>query len=106
MMTIEEWYATLTKMTENTDYEVLIKTKISSPVVTLVPKGYDTPQRIAIYPKKTQGAGLVIENDIYQMQKIKDLLGEPHRIKGNRPHYNDIPDDTILEVCKTFLYKA
>ena len=106
MMTIEEWYAILTKMTEDTDCEALIKTRISNPVVAIVPRGYDTPQRIAIYPKKTQGAGLVIENDIYQMQKIKDLLGEPRRIKGNRPHYNDIPDYTILEVCKTFLFKA
>ena len=106
MRTIEEWYDTLVDLTENTDYEVLVRAKISSPVVAIVPKGYDTPQRIAIYPKKTKGAGLVIENDIYQMQKIKDLLGEPRRIKGNRPHYNDIPDYTILEVCKTFLFKA
>jgi hypothetical protein len=34
---------------------------------------------------------------------IKDLLGEPKRIKSNRPHYNDVTDEIILEVCKIFL---
>ena len=36
MRTIEEWYDTLVELTKNTDYEVLIKTKICSPVVAIV----------------------------------------------------------------------
>ena len=103
MKTIEQWYDTLVELTRSTDYEVLIKTKISSPVVAIVPKGADTPQRIAIYPKKTKNAGLVFEYDVFQIPYVKELMGEPNRIKGNRPHYNDIPDQTILEVCKAFL---
>ena len=106
MRTIEEWYDTLVELTKNTDYEVLIKTKICSPVVAIVPKGYDTPQRIAIYPKKTKNSGLVFENDVFQIPHVRELMGEPTKIKSNRPHYYDIPDQTILEVCKAFLIKG
>ena len=103
MRTIEEWYDTLMELTKSTGYDVLIKAKISSPVVAIVPKHRDTPQRIAIYPKKTKNAGLVFENDVFQIPRVKELMGEPNRIKGNRPHYTDISDWTILEVCKAFL---
>ena len=106
MRTIEEWYDTLVELTRGTDYEVLIKTKICSPVVAIVPKNFDTPQRVAIYPKKTKNAGLVFEYDVFQIPRVKELMGEPNRIKGNRPHYTDIPDQTILEVCKAFLIKG
>ena len=105
MRTIEEWYDTLVELTEGTDYDVLLKTKISSPVVAIVPRGCDTPQRIAIYPKKTQNAGLVFERDVFQLPRVQVLVGEPRRIKGNRPHYHDIPDQVIIEVCKAFLCK-
>ena len=105
MRTIEEWYDTLVELTKGTDYDVLIRTKISKPVVAIVPQNYDTPQRIAIYPKKTQNAGLVFEDDVFQIPRIQELVGEPRRIKGNRPHYNNIPDQTIIEVCRSFLCK-
>ena len=104
MRTIEEWYNILVELTENTDFEVLMKTQISSPVVAIVPRGYYTPQRIAIYPKKTQNAGLVFDRDVFEIPHINALMGEPHRDKGNRPHYNNIPDETIIEVCETFLH--
>ena len=103
MKTIEEWYDTLVELTENTDYEVLVKAKISSPVVAIVPKGCDTPQRIAIYPKKTTCAGLVFERDVFDISHVAALMGEPHRDKSNRPHYNQISDEMIVEVCKAFL---
>ena len=103
MKTIEHWYDTLLELTKETEYDVLIRSKISNPVVAIVPKHFDTPQRIAIYPKKTKNAGLVIENDIFSNQSIKKLLGEPGRIKSNRPHYNNVPDEIILDVCKCFL---
>ena len=105
MRTIEEWYDILKELTDGTDYDVIIKTKICSPVVAIVPKMVDTPQRIAVYPKKTKCAGLVFEQDVFQIPRVKELVGEPHRVKGNRPHYTDIPDQTILEVCKAFLCK-
>ena len=106
MRTIEEWYEILVELTRGTNYGVLIKTEICSPVVAIVPKGYDTPQRIAIYPKKTKNSGLVFENDVFQIPHVRELMGEPTRIKSNRPHYYDIPDHTILEVCKAFLIKG
>ena len=105
MRTIEDWYDILVEMTRNTEYGVLIKTKITKPVVAIVPKGAETPQRIAIYPKKTKNAGLVIEKDVFDMSKIQNILGEG-REHGNRPHYNDISDEIIIEVCKTFLFKV
>ena len=104
-MEINEWYELLTEMTEGTEYEVIIKTKISNPLVAITPKYRGTPQRIAIYPKKTQNPGGVIEKDVYEMSKIQALLGEPKRIKSNRPHYCDIPEQTIIKVCKIFLLK-
>ena len=103
MRTIEEWYDTLVELTKNTNYDVLIKTKISKPVVAIVPKNTNTPQRIAIYPKKTTCAGLVFEQDVFEIPHVAALMGEPHRDKSNRPHYNKIPDETIVEVCKAFL---
>jgi hypothetical protein len=103
MKTIKDWYNALVEITRETEYEVLIREMISNPVVAIVPKNFETPQRIAIYPKKTKNAGLVIENDIFHIPNIKDLLGEPKRIKSNRPHYNDVTDEIILEVCKIFL---
>lgn len=106
MKTIEEWYDILTQMVQNTGYEVIMKANISKPVVAIVPRNFDTPQRIAIYPKKTKNAGLVFEHDVFQLPRVKDLMGEPSRIKSNRPHFNDISDETILEACKTFLSKT
>jgi hypothetical protein len=104
MKTIEEWYELLTEMTKNTEYSVIMKKGISSPVVAIVPKWTDTPQRIAIYPKQRKNAGLVIENDIFNLSKIRALIGDPTRIHGNRPHYNDVPSHIIIEVCKIFLH--
>ena len=103
MRTIYEWYNVLSEMVKGTGYEVLIKENISNPVVAIVPKNIGTPQRVAIYPKKTKDAGLVIEMDVYAIPAIRQLLGDNYRNKSNRPHYNDVPDQTILDVCKTFL---
>lgn len=103
MKTIENWYNILLELTKETEYDVLIKAEISNPVVAIVPKYFDTPQIIAIYPKKTKYAGLVIENDIFNIQNIKKLLGEPNRIKSNRPHYNNVEDEIIITVCRNFL---
>ena len=105
MKTLEEWYYTLLELTQDTEYSVIIKTQINKPVVAIVPKNVNTPQRIAIYPKKTQNAGLVIEKDIFHIPSIKNMLGEG-REHGNRPHYNDVPDQTILDVCKAFLFRT
>lgn len=104
-MTIEEWYELLEKLTENTDYDVIMKKQIKNPVVAIVPKGYDTPQRIAIYPKKTKNPGLVIEDDIYSISKIQILVGEADRVHSNRPHFNNVSDQVIIDICKIFLRK-
>lgn len=82
-----------------------MKSKISKPVVAIVPRGASTPQRVAIYPRKTQNAGLVFEYDVFQIPRARELVGDPCRIKSNRPNYNDIPDQIIIEVCKSFLSK-
>ena len=104
-MTIEEWYNLLKNLSENTSYDVIMKKKIQNPVVAIVPKWRDTPQRVAVYPRKTKNAGLVFENDVFQLPTVRDLLGEPNRIKGNRPHYNNISDQIIFDVCRAFLVK-
>lgn len=103
MNDIREWYDTLKSMVSGTAYDVIIKEDIIHPVVAIVPANMETPQRIAIYPKKTKCAGLVIEMDVYAIPAIRKLLGDDFRDKGNRPHYNDVPDQTIIEVCKIFL---
>ena len=105
MMTIEVWYNLLKKLTENTDYDVIMKDQIKKPVVAIVPKWCETPQRIAIYPKKTKNAGLVLEEDIYSNSIISTLAGVADRIHGNRPHFNNVDDEVIVEICKTFLMK-
>ena len=103
MKAIKEWYDTLKEMVSGTEYDVIIKENISHPVVAIVPANIKTPQRIGVYPKKTKDAGLVIEMDVYDLPEIQALLGDDYRPKSNRPHYNDVPDQVILEVCKIFL---
>ena len=104
-MTIEEWYDLLKKLTENTEYDVIMKKQIQKPVVAIVPKWSDTPQRIAIYPKKTKNPGLVLEDDIYSVSKIQMLVGEEDRVHSNRPHFNNVRDQIIVDICKIFLHK-
>ena len=105
MRSIEEWYNVLIEITQNTEYDVIIKKNISSPVVAIVPKWQESPQRIAVYPKKTKNPGLVLEEDIYSISKIQTILGEPNRIHSNRPHFTDVSDDIIIAICKIFLMK-
>ena len=105
MKTIEEWYSLLCDLTANTEYDVIIKKDISHPVVAIVPKWHDNPQRIAIYPKKTKSPGLVIEKDIFFNSKIQAILGEEDREHGNRPHFNNVSEHVVINVCKAFLHK-
>lgn len=102
--TLEDWFVTLDTLLKDTEYKVIYNNaKGSAAGVAIVPRGKETPQRIAIYPKKTKGAGLVMEMDVYD--KIKDIipLQEPARIKSNRPHCNDQTDELILKVCELFV---
>jgi hypothetical protein len=105
MKTIQEWNDILVEMTDKTDYCVLTKRSINSPVVAIVPKEKDFPQIIAIYPKKTKNPGLVLMYDAYNRRKIQDLVGEPNRIHSNRPHFSNVEEQTIIDVCKAFLLK-
>ena len=73
MKTIEEWYDILTQMTQNTEYEVIMKANISKPVVAIVPRNFSTPQRVAVYPKKTKNPGLVFENDIFENKTLGEM---------------------------------
>ena len=104
-MTIDEWYDLLKKLIDNTDYDVIMKKQIKNPVVAIVPKWQDTPQRIAIYPKKTKNAGLVLEHDIYSVSRIQLIAGEADRFHSNRPHFNNVSDQNIIDICKIFLLK-
>jgi hypothetical protein len=105
MNTIYEWYRIITELVADTGFYVIMKDDISNPVVAILPKGYESPQRVAIYPKKTKDAGLVIELDVLHIHKVYELLGEPARMHSNRPHYNNIPDEVIIEVVKEFLIR-
>ena len=105
MRSIEEWYNVLKKITQNTEYDVIIKKNISNPVVAIVPKWYQTPQRIAVYPKKTKNPGLVLEEDIYSISTIQKIIGAPNRVHGNRPHFTNVSDDIIIAICEVFLMK-
>jgi hypothetical protein len=105
MNTIYEWYRIITELVADTGFYVIMKDDISNPVVAILPKGYESPQRVAIYPKKTKDAGLVIELDVLHIHRVYELLGEPARMHSNRPHYNNIPDEVIIEVVKEFLLR-
>ena len=105
MRSIEEWYNVLKEITQNTEYDVIIKKNISNPVVAIVPKWYQTPQRIAVYPKKTKNPGLVLEEDIYSISTIQKIIGAPNRVHGNRPHFTNVSDDIIIAICEVFLMK-
>jgi hypothetical protein len=103
---LEDWLTLLKELCENTGYKAKMNgAKAGNLGVVIVPAENESPQRIAIYPKKTKEAGLVVEMDVYE--KIRHFPGlESHdRIKGNRPHYNSVPDDIIVDVCRTFLNK-
>ena len=104
-MTIEEWYNLLKNLSENTSYDVIMKKKIQNPVVAIVPKWRDTPQRVAIYPRKTKNAGLVFEEDVYSVPEIQALAGDADRVHSNRPHFNNVSDEKIIKICKLFLMK-
>ena len=103
MKTIKEWHAFLSKLSDGTDFRAIIKEDITNPVVALVPKYLDSPQRIAIYPKKTKNAGLVVEQDVYEVYFIQRMLGGPSRVHSNRPHFKSVEDDIIVAVCSAFL---
>lgn len=105
MNTIYEWYRIITELVADTGFYVIMREDISNPVVAILPKGYESPQRVAIYPKKTKDAGLVIELDVLHIRRVYELLGEPARMHSNRPHYNNIPDEVIIEVVKEFLLR-
>lgn len=106
MKTLEDWVVTLEELFADTEYDVMLNggTK-SKPGVAVVPKGCTTPQRICVYPKKTKGPGLVIEMDIYNVLASKGMLKNPNRIKGNRPHYNDLTDEIVIDAVKAFLMR-
>lgn len=104
MKTLEDWVLTLEELLVDTEYDVMLNGgSASKSGVAIVPKGYTTPQRICVYPKKTKGPGLVIEKDIYNKLANMGMLVHPDRIKSNRPHYNDLTDELIIEAIKAFI---
>ena len=63
--------------------------------------GGDLPREVKI----SIHFSILIALMIFEMSKIKELLGEPKRIKSNRPHYYDVAEQKIIDVCKIFLFK-
>ena len=103
---INQWLETLKEMCRDTDYDAVLNgATVSNQGVAIVPKGRKGPQRICVYPKKTKGAGLVIEMDVYKLISQKGILKDYKRSKSNRPHYNDLSDEIIIEACSIFLNK-
>ena len=103
----ERWLDILSELCEGTNYEAQYN-KAKSPGakgVVIVPRGTDTPQRIAVYPKATMNPGLVIEMDIYKNYAVKAGLEEYGKDKSNRPHYGDVPEEKIIKLVKLFLNK-
>lgn len=104
--TIGEWLHTLNNMCEGTEYEAIENgAKDSAAGVAIVPKNIHTPQKILIIPRKTKGASIAIEMDVYHRIKEIEGINKPCREKGNRPHYKDVSDEVIEDICKVFLGK-
>jgi len=99
--TIDEWLRILGRLCEGTEYDAIING--ASDGIAIVPKITHTPQRVAVYPKKTKNPGLVLEQDIDAAAHRNIEFQEPARIKSNRPHYCDVPENTVLEICKLFI---
>ena len=102
----DQWLRTLQELTEGTEYEAILNAVKGGKCngIAIVDKGTTGPQRICVYPKKTKGAGLVIEKHVYEKISAKGILplGREH---SNRQHYGDLRDEKVLEVCKCFLGK-
>ena len=100
----DQWMNLLQLMFEGSDYDVMMNGgQGNSQGVAIVPKNCCGPQRICIYPKKTKGAGLVIEMDVYNLLSSKGILQEYGKLKSNRPHYGGLSDEIIIEACSIFL---
>ena len=101
---LEEWLEDLSNLCNETKFEAIINGgKKNAAGIAVVPRGEKGPQRICIYPKKTKGAGLVLEMDIYKLAQKNCCLRECDRIKSNRPHFGDMTDEIIMDVCKMFV---
>ena len=64
-------------------------------------------QKNKTYPgsDSANAIGLVLEDDIYSNSRINVLAGDADRIHSNRPHFNHVEDEVIIEICKIFLMK-
>lgn len=106
MNTLEDWLIVLQDLTDGTDYYAIYNGNAGG--VSVYRKGTGRPQLATVYPKKTQDAGLVIHPDCYPKLNMLDKL-TPYRssrtTKTHLPHYNQVPDQVILEAFRCVVGK-
>ena len=74
---LEEWLEDLSNLCGETKYEAVRNGgKNSAAGIAIVPRGEKGPQRICVYPKKTKGAGFVVEMDVYRLAQKNCNLRE------------------------------
>lgn len=101
---MEEWETLLTELCRGTEYEAMKNGGTGNTEgIAIVPRGEISPQKICVYPKKTQNPGFVIEKDVYELAQDKCGLRDYDREKSKRPHFNDLDEGVIIDVCNTFL---
>lgn len=101
---LEEWLEDLSNLCDGTNFEAVRNGgKNGAEGIAVVPRGEEGPQRICVYPKKTKGAGFVVEMDVYRLAQKNCNLREYDGIKSNRPHFGDMTDEIIMDVCKMFV---
>lgn len=104
--TIEDWLDTLTGICEGTEHDARQnEAKGKNAGAAIVPKGMNSPQRLCVYPKKTKGASLVLEKDVYEMLHNRVEIVSPNRERYNRLYFYDMSDDTIIKLCRIFVGK-
>lgn len=105
MMTNQQWFEKLYRMTKETEFTVELRAenKSGSESANIRDK-----RRLAIriYAQKSK-TNIVIHKDVVDIsavnQILKSLSGNFRKIKGLNYYYDDLSDAEIEKICKTFI---
>ncbi len=101
--TLNEWYDTLSKLCEGSEYRAMQNGgKGSAAGVAIVPKEADTPQFVCVYPKKRTDAAIVLKPALYEKLK-SDITLTPVVNNARKVSFRDVSDDQIIKICKLLL---